>query len=303
MRNEDSRMKILICTDGLPAADQAVHLGATIAAACAAEVTLLGVVENPGEADQIMDALRRGRQWFEEKKIHAEAVTVTGQPIEEIVKRTTTTPYDLVIIGAAKKGSSGLFWRSSKTYTIIKRIDPPVLVAMEQSIAIKRVLVCSGGKKDMQKALALTSQLALGLGAGVTLFHVLPEAPALFEELRREEVDPAVLLESRSLLGRTLHTQKLALESAGVPVEVKLRQGPMPDQIIEEIQTGHYDLVVAGSAPGRGGLHTYVLGNVTREIVNRADCAVLVVRTSAGRAGFIRSVSGWLKRGKAAPAQ
>src|SRR5579862_3975870 len=121
MQNKDRRMKILICTDGLPAADQAVHLGVTIAAACAAEVALLGVVENSGEADQIMDALRRGRQWFEEKKIHAEAVTVTGQPIAEIVKRTTTTPYDLVIIGAAKKGSNGMFWRSSKTYTIIKR--------------------------------------------------------------------------------------------------------------------------------------------------------------------------------------
>ena len=296
-------MKILICTDGLPAADQAVHLGATIAAACTAEVTLLGVVENPGEADQIMDALRRGRQWFEERKIHAEVVTVTGPAVEEIVKRTEATPFDLVVIGAAKKGSSGLFWRSSKTYTIIKRIDPPVLVAMEKSATIKRVLICSGGKKDMQPALALAGRLVRGLGAGVTLFHVLPDAPALFEELRREEVDASVLLSSKSLLGRTLNSQNLALESAGVPVEVKLRQGPVQDEIIDEVQSGAYDLVVAGSAPGRGGLHTYILGNVTREIVNRAECGVLVVRTSARPVGFMRSVSGWLKRDRSTPAE
>src|SRR5579859_6577631 len=175
-------MKILICTDGSPHADQAARLAATIAANCNAEATLFGVVEESGNADAILDALRRGRQRFEEKKVHAEVISITGQALDEIVKRTESTPYDLVVIGAARKANGGMFWWSSKAYSIIKRINPPVLVVMERIVTFKRVLVCSGGRKDLAKALPITNELIHGFGAGVTLLHVMPEPPAMFDD-------------------------------------------------------------------------------------------------------------------------
>jgi hypothetical protein len=49
-------------------------------------------------------------------------------------------------------------------------------------------------------------------------------------------------------------------------------------EILREIHSGKYDLVVTGSAPSRS-LRTYVLGDISREIVNHSDCPVLVVRT------------------------
>lgn len=289
-------MKILICSDGSASADKAVHLGALIGAACKAEVTVLGIVEAPGKTDAILDGLRRSLQLLEEKRIRAELVTITGQPIEEIVKRTQEVRYDLVIIGATRKGTQGPFWMSSKTYKIIKSINPPVLVVMEKTGSIKRILICTGGRKYIENAVALTGQIARGMQASVTLFHVMPEPPALYARLHRLELNIPAILNSKSELGRNLREEKQTLEALGVPVEVKLRQGPVLREIFREIREGNYDLVVTGSSLSRGSLRTYVLGDVTREIVNRCNCAVLVVRAGIKTEGIVQSLTGWIDR-------
>jgi nucleotide-binding universal stress UspA family protein len=83
---------------------------------------------------------------------------------------------------------------------------------------------------------------------------------------------------SSSELGINLRRAKETLESLGVPVEVRLPQAPVLEGILREIHEGGYDLVVTGSALTRS-LRTYVLGDISREIVNRTNCAVLVVRS------------------------
>jgi nucleotide-binding universal stress UspA family protein len=288
-------VKILICSDGSEPADRAIRLGAAIAAACQAEVTLLGITETPGDAETLLTALRRGQQLLADKKVSAELVTKFGNPVEEIIRRTEEIDYDLVVIGAARKEPHGLFWRSSKTYKIIKSVHPPVLAVTGNITTIKRILVCSGGKKYIENAVALTGQIALGMGATVTLFHVMAEPPALYSRLYHQDVDVEALLNSRSELGRNLRAQKKILESLGVPTEVKFRQGLVLREIFKEIRTGNYDLVVTGASLSRGSFHTYMLGDVTREIVNRADCAVLVVR-AAPKSEAAGSLRAWLDR-------
>ena len=289
-------MKFLVCSDGSAPAENATRLGALIAAACNAEVVLLGIVEGPGKTDEILDALRRGLQFFEEKKVRAELVTVTGEPIAEIIKRTEETKFDLVIIGATRKGSHRLFWISTKAYKIIKSIHPPVLVALEKTSAIKRILICTGGHKYIANAVALTGQIARGMQATVTLLHVMPQPPPLYAGLRRLELNVEAILNSNSALGRNLREQKKALEAMGVPVEVKLREGSVLEEIHHEIRVGAYDLVVSGSSLSGGSFRTYILGDVTREIVNRSGCAVLVVRSDIGSQGVFQSLSEWIGR-------
>jgi nucleotide-binding universal stress UspA family protein len=289
-------MKILICNDGSGPAEKAIRLGALVAAACDAEVTVLGIVEGPGKKDSILDALRRSLQLFEEKKIHTELVTITGQPIPEIVKRTEEVHFDLVVIGAMRKETRGAFWMSSKTYKIIKRIHPPVLVAMEKTSDIKRILICTAGRKYIENAVALAGRIASRMQAAVTLLHVMPEPPAVYARLHRLEVDVNAILNSKSELGLSLREQKQSLESLGVTVEVKLRQGPVITEVFDEIHEGNYDLVVTGSSLSRSGLRTYILGDVTREIVNRCDCAVLVVRAGVKPEGIVQSLTGWIDR-------
>ena len=270
-------MKILICNDGSEQGERAVRVGAEIAAGCQAEVTLLGISESAGTSKTIVESLQRGQSLLEDKKIHAELVTKTGDPIEEIRRRTQEHHFDLVIIGAVRKENRGLFWMSPKSYKLIKEIPSPVLTVAGKVTTITRVLICSGGKRYIDNAVHLSGQIARATKATVTLLHVMPEPPALYAHLPRMEETTEWLLNSRSELGLNLRYGKESLEALGVAAEVRLRQGSVLEQILREVHQGNYDLVVTGSALSRS-LRTYMLGDISREIVNRANCAILVVR-------------------------
>jgi nucleotide-binding universal stress UspA family protein len=96
--------------------------------------------------------------------------------------------------------------------------------------------------------------------------------------VRRQE-DMDTLLNSNSELARNLRNEKDTIERAGVPVSVQIRHGIVVDQILEEVEHGDCDLIVVGSWPVRDLWRNYVIGNVTREIVKRADRPVLVIRS------------------------
>src|SRR6202011_496301 len=196
------------------------------------------------------------------------------------------------IIGARKGGSTGLHWRSEKTYEVIKSISPPVLVAIGEWAQLKRFLVCTGGKEFIEEAVQLTGQLAKAVGASVTLLHVMAEPPAIYADLVRLEEDVERLLESNSELGLNLREQQADLEKLGVSAEVRVRHGIVVDQVFAEARERNYDLIVTGSSQARGMLRHYIMGDLTRGILNHANCPVLVARAgaSAGPRGIWRSI-------------
>ncbi len=294
-------MKMLICSDGSPQSERALRLGSEIAVSCNAEVTLLGILETTA-SETVLESLKRGQGALLNRKIQAELIAKGGDPVEEIVKRTEETYYDLVVIGAVRKGARRRFWVSSKAYKIAKKIKPPVLLVTDGSTALKKMLLCTGGRFYVESAVRLTGTIARGVGATLALLHVMPEPPAIYAHLSRMEASASRLLDSRSELGITLRREKETLETMGVPVEVRLRRGAVIEGILREIDEGSYDLVVAGSALSRG-LRTYVLGDVTREIVNRAKCAVLITRVQRASREPQASVAGQSPAGQQSPDQ
>src|SRR6266404_4277910 len=224
-------MRILICSDGKPAADAATRLGALLAAPSRAETTLLGIAEKAEDEALLREALEKQAEWLREKNISPQIALGAGDPVRQIVDQTTKTKYDLVVIGARKTGSTGLHWRSEKTYEVIKSISPPVLVAMGEWAQLKQFLVCTGGKEFIEEAIQLTGKLASAVGAAVTLLHVMAEPPAIYADLVQLEEDVDRLLESNSELGVNLRTQKQDLEKIGVPTQVHIRHGIVIDQV------------------------------------------------------------------------
>jgi nucleotide-binding universal stress UspA family protein len=274
----------------MPASAAAVRLGGILSRACKAETVLLGIVEQPPDEDPLRKALEREAPQLRYDSVGPKIVLRAGEPIREILGETSSTTYDLVIIGARRTGDSGLHWRSEKTYEVIKAIEPPVLAAIGTCESFKRFLVCTGGRAFIDQALELTGKLAAPLGASVTLLHVMAEPPAVYADLVRLEEDLDRLLESKSELGLNLRKQKQKLERLGAKAEVKIRHGIVLDQVFAETQEGNYDLVVTGSSQARGMVRHYIMGDLTRKILNRADCPVLVAR-----AGEIEHRSLWTR--------
>ncbi len=278
-------MRILICSDGTDTADNPARLGGRVAGPCHASVTLLGIAERPEADAPLRAALDSEAQLLRGFGIKPGIVLRAGEPIQQIMNQISSNPYDLVVIGARVKQTSGLYWRSQRTYELIKAIPLPVLIAGGEARPLNKLLVCTGGKRYIEAAVELTGQIAASVGASVTLLHVMAEPPAIYADLVRLEEDVEALLAAGSELGRNLRAQKENLEKLGVTVQVRVRHGIVLDQVFSELRDGNHDMIVTGSSQARGALRHYIMGDLTRSIVNRADCPVLVARPGKGVGG------------------
>ncbi|PYK75352.1 MAG: hypothetical protein DME42_02710 [Verrucomicrobia bacterium] len=238
-------MKILICSDGTVASDNAIRMAGLLAPAAGVPLTLFGIAETSDDEQPLREALAKQAIVLRGAGAGPRLIVRSGEPITQILAETAINKYDLVIIGARRKQMTGYFWQSQRTYEIIKSIEPAVLVALGNCARLARFLVCTGGKRYIDDAVRLTGTLAAAVGAQVTLLHVMAEPPAIYADLVEMEEDVDALLASRSELGR-----------------------------------GAYDLIVSGSSRARGPLRHYIMGDITRSIVNRAECSVLVARSS-----------------------
>jgi nucleotide-binding universal stress UspA family protein len=278
-------MKILICSDGTQPAEAAIQLGGSLAEPLKAQIALLGIAETSSDEDSLREALQKQAGLLHGRGISLDVIVQSGEPVRQIADETSKTNYDLVIIGARWIGATGHYWRSEKTYEVIKTIQPPVLVAIGECKQLKRFLVCTGGKEFIEQAVEFTGILAAAVNASVTLLHVMAEPPAMYADLVRLEENVNQLLESKSELGTNLRRQKRELERLGVSAEVRLRHGIVIDQVFEEAREGDYDLIVTGTSQARGLLRHYIMGDLTRSILNRANVPVLVARAGPPKAG------------------
>jgi nucleotide-binding universal stress UspA family protein len=287
-------MKILICSDGTSSADTAIHLGGSFAGPLKAKATLLGIAETSQDEQPLRNALQKQADSLHGYGVSPNIIVQAGEPVRQIVDQTSKTSYDLVVIGARWTGATGYYWRSQKTYEVIKSIQPPVLVAIGECKHLKRFLVCTGGKEFIEKAVEFTGELAAAVNASVTLLHVMAEPPAMYADLVLLEENVDQLLESKSELGTNLRRQKRELERLAIPAEVRLRHGIAIDQIFDEARAGDYDLIVTGTSQARGLLRHYIMGDLTRSILNRANCPVLVARAGPSKMGrtFWRALKG-----------
>ena len=274
-------MRILICSDGTDPADKQARLGGLFAGPCRAETTLLGIVEEPQDEQPLRAALDSEAKILAKFGIVPEIVVRAGEPIRQILEQTSAAQYDFVIIGSRRKTTSGAHWRSAKTYEVIKAIPQPVLVATGASETLKSFVVCTGGKRFIEDAVNLTGKVAAACGASVTLLHVMAEPPAIYADLVRMEEDVDRLLQSGSELGQNLLAQKKSLEDMGVAATVRIRHGLVLDQVFAEVSEHGHDLIVTGSSQTRGPLQHYIMGDLTRGIVNRSNVPVLVARAGA----------------------
>src|SRR5437773_10628843 len=93
-------------------------------------MTLLGIAETSQDERPLRAALQKQAQSLHGHGISPDVVVQSGEPVRQIADQPSKISYDLVVIGARWTGATGHYWRSAKTYEVIKTIQPPVLVAI-----------------------------------------------------------------------------------------------------------------------------------------------------------------------------
>src|SRR6266702_680094 len=100
-------MKILICSDGMPAAERAVELGGLLAGPLNAETTLLGIAEKSRDERPMREAIEKQAQSLRARAVALEIIVHAGEPVRQILDQTSKTNYDLVVIGARRTRTAG----------------------------------------------------------------------------------------------------------------------------------------------------------------------------------------------------
>jgi nucleotide-binding universal stress UspA family protein len=138
-------------------------------------------------------------------------------------------------------------------------------------LAVHTILHPTDFSEQSRYAFGLACALARDHGAGLVLLHVAEPPVVAFAE-GIFPVGPA---------GRDqeLREQLESLDPGpGLRAERRLEQGDVVEEILRVAEEARCDLIVMGTH-GRTGLARLLMGSVAEQVVRRAPCPVLTVKT------------------------
>ena len=139
----------------------------------------------------------------------------------------------------------------------------------------KTILVPTDASESAQRALKMAIDMAKEFGSRIVLLHVVYTPEALGYTLSSGITVPQ---EEISIYGSEALTAALSgIDTGNVPIEKKQKPGHPATAILEEIESGQFDLVVMGSR-GYGPITGSLLGSVSQRVLNKAECPVMIVK-------------------------
>ena len=311
--NPQLMTRILFPTDFSDCSGRAQEYAMYLATAWDAKVDVLHVLEGPAwlkghaatlpvveqarkEAAQLLDGVHHQ---MVRSGMAASVRQVMGIPSEQINLAARESGADLVVLGT--QGRTNLLYGlvGSTTERVVKEGACPVLVVpglgdeatrptgeTAPPIPVRHILAPVDFSGPSLDSLEYAIQLANGLGAKVTLVHVLEPVyydlecglGAIEHEARKRDHWKRQLTELRDLV-----------KSFGLPAEFEISGGIPSDAILSCALRSRCDLIVMGTH-GRRGLSRVRFGSVAEAVLRRATCPVLTVKTPKFAPGHPRVV-------------
>ncbi|MGD1993062.1 MAG: universal stress protein [Anaerolineae bacterium] len=269
-------MKILVCVVESPRTEAAVWQGGALARVTNASITLLRVVQHAEEPSHEEDPLTVAREMLSDLAV--ETRTRQGAADREILAEIQEGGYDLVVIGAKRPPGPTQRLLGSVALNIARHSPVSVWIARGTETALHSLLACTGGREVALPLIETSARLAKVTGACVTLFHVVTPFPSMYTGLEQLEETLPKLLKTDTPLARHLRHGAEILAERQIPAQVELQYGVVADEIIREAHGGAYDLVVLGVSSSTRRLAEWLMGDVTRSVVEHVPCSVLVFK-------------------------
>ncbi len=270
-------MHILICTIGSKQHRSTLFFAQEVAKAIGSQVMLLGAVRKKGEDEKLEQDLTRAAVGLQQAGLATQVRVETGNPEDIVVGEMEAGTYDLVALGALGKKRSHHRVLSSVAMRIIERAKSSVLLIKGERSSLSRVLICASGTKSGHLPVWAGASLACGAEAQATVLHVVDALPSMYAGLELMEETLAELLQSGTQKAHELKWAAQVVKAECEISELKLRRGIVAEEILREARVGDHDLIVVGSSRSAGGIVRALMGDLTREIVTRAERPVLVV--------------------------
>jgi nucleotide-binding universal stress UspA family protein len=196
-----------------------------------------------------------------------------GRAMDEILAAAASS--DLMVLGPRGVNPLRDFFLGSTAERMVRMIECPMLVVKQDpQIPYENVLVPVDFSDYSAPAIRFASLLAPG--ATLHLFHALD--PALDTRLRSAGVADEEITAWRGELEREANASmaELAASLHGQVTTRTVQAGDARVQITERAVASQCTLIVMGKQ-GRSWLSEHILGGVTRQVLERAACDVVVV--------------------------
>jgi nucleotide-binding universal stress UspA family protein len=258
----------------MPDAETALQFGGVFAHATQSTVTLLHVIRQEQDRASGELILTAAREMLPGLQVNT--VVRRGSPTKQILSESRQGGHDVLIVDARQAHSAKEHLLGSVTQQIIHRAPISVLVAKKPVNSLGCLLVCTGGADVSEPVIRVGGWLAEMVDAHITLLHVVSPVPSMYTGFNEIEETLPQLLQTDTPIARHLRLGAEILAQHRADATLRLRHGVAADEILEETVELNCDLVIIGASGTTGRLSGLLMGNVTRQIVEHAPCAVLV---------------------------
>jgi nucleotide-binding universal stress UspA family protein len=182
------------------------------------------------DALQVQEKALNTCQYCLAGKVPCEPLIATGDPAEEILETAQQGDYDMIVLGSHGRSALRGFLLGTVHAKILHHTMQPILIARDFR-EIKRVLVAYRGSQCDQDALKFVGPLLARKKPQITVLHVQENGRGASGEFAQ-----ACLLEGN----RTL-------KDLGHEPEIKTKKGEYVDEVLQEVKSSPYDLVILGA--------------------------------------------------------
>jgi nucleotide-binding universal stress UspA family protein len=250
----------------------------------AADFAAVGPVQFPLNDDELEEARGQLVACLEATRgLDTDVVVEQGHPVDRILERAKALPADLIVIGTHGVGGFQHLILGSVTEKVLRKASCPVLTVpplarTTSKLPFKRILCPVDFSDSSAAALDFAFSLAQEGDAELTILHAFEWFPD-GEPLTNRPINvPEYRRELESDLTTKLHA--LVPDSVRMwcrPV-TRVTHGKAYREILGAATEDASDLIVMG-VHGRNVLDVMLFGSTTNQVVRRATCPVLTLRT------------------------
>ena len=182
------------------------------------------------DALQVQEKALNSCQYCLAGKVPCEPLIATGDPAEAILETAQQGDYDMIVLGSHGHSALRGFLLGTVHAKILHHTKRPILIARDFR-EIKRVLVAYRGSQCDQDALKFVGPLLARKKPQITVLHVQENGRGETAEFAQ-----ACLLDGN----RTL-------KDLGHEPEIKTKKGEYVDEVLQEVKSSPYDLVIMGA--------------------------------------------------------
>ncbi|MFZ5856558.1 MAG: universal stress protein [Chloroflexota bacterium] len=275
--------EIFIFTNGRPTTFPAIEYGTWLGASLRTPVRLIGLDEDPSpsqideETHPLEAVFLRAVEGFRKAGV-AYTLEVQQGHAEDAIPARVKGQESLVVLGPLGRPPLKRLLSGRSFRHIMESVRTPILYVPHVRLPLKRMLICLGGLGYAVTAETLATQLAAIARPEVTLLTVVPLIDIEYPEAREVREHWQHLTDTNTLPGKNLRRGLEIAQQAGLTASVKVRNGNVVEEILEEVKEGNYDMLVMGSAFSANALRQLYTPNVTADIAEMDLVPVLTAR-------------------------